>query len=154
MNSSKTQKRGNGAGAGESPDFSRCVKGVLLGQIVALLTTLLLSIVAAAVSYAQADPDALTLPLAIVVAAVASLACGFVTARKIRRQPLLCGLGSGALFLLIGFFLSCFLPDALRGQWNPPLGWGMRAGGILFSVLGAILAVNMPGKRKRHRRRG
>lgn len=124
-------------------------KGFLRGIALSLLTLVALCFAAAGVAYASDDPDALTMPLSLGVLALTALACGFGTAHTVKGSALLCGILSGAGLLFVWFFLSCFLPDSMRGQWGDGMTWGLRGGVMVFGVLGAMLATGMPRRRIR-----
>ena len=126
----------------------------LRGSIAATLCAAILSLVTALISYMNADPDSLLTPLALAVLAISATIAGFVAWRSARTAPLLCGVLCGLILILLFFFFSCFFPDSLRSSWSPGLLWGLRGGVMLFCVLGAIMAANMPtSKRAKHKKR-
>ena len=127
-------------------------RAVLRGVLCATGVVLVLSLVAAAVAYAGANPDRLITPLGLAVLAVAALICGMVTRRAARRSPLLCGSLGGLALLCVWFSLSCLLPDDLRGSFPTGVGWGLRGGTLFFSLLGASMGANLPKKRRRRSR--
>ena len=128
----------------------------LRGALVALIVLHLLTIAAAAIAYANPDPDALTAPLSLCVLALAPITGGAVAYRIGRRRGvrsrLLCGLVTGAILLICLFALSLCLPDSLSGQWPRAVSWGLRAGMLIFCILGAAMAAYAPRKRRKKRR--
>ena len=130
----------------------RLAKATARGCLFALLATIVLSAITAAVAYATADPDALVVPLSLCVMAISPLIGGLVTYRSCRISPLLCGALSALALLFFYFVLSYLLPDELRGQWPSGLRWGLRGGVLAFSLIGAVMGAYAPKKRKRKRR--
>ncbi len=143
------------AGTPDRGTLSLLARGTLRGIITATLGGAVLSLACTAIAYTNADPDALITPLALGTLAVSAAAGGFATWCSCRTAPLVCGSLCGLSLLLIFFFFSCFLPDALRGGTSDALSWGLRGGVMVFCLLGALMAANMPkkgrGKRKKRR---
>ncbi|MBR0442760.1 MAG: TIGR04086 family membrane protein [Clostridia bacterium] len=133
--------------------LSRFARATMHGCIAAVATGAILSLVCALIAYACADPDAVLPPLALGVIALCALAAGLFSWRKARSSPLLCGALSGLSLMLLAFFFSCFLPDTLRGTIPASMSWGLRGGMLVFCVLGAIMAANMPRGNKVKRKR-
>ena len=137
-------------------DAVSLLRAGLRGALVALIALVLLTIAAAAIAYANPDPDALTAPLSLCVLALAPMAGGATAFRSGRRRGvrsrLLCGLVTGAILLICLFALSLCLPDSLSGQWPRAVSWGLRAGMLIFCILGAAMAAYAPRKRRKKRR--
>lgn len=158
MNTSvkKRQKSaGQTVGTSDSSKFSLLACGALRGIITATLSGMALSLAATAAAYTSANPDLLIMPLALGTLAVSTTAAGFAAWRSCRMAPLACGSLCGLSLLLIFFFFSCFLPDSLCSGMPAALSWGLRGGVMVFCILGALMAANMPkrgrGKRKKRR---
>lgn len=158
MNTSvkKRQKSaGQTVGTSDSSKLPPLVQGTLHGAAAATLGGVVLSLASTAVAYTSTDPDRLVIPLALGTIAVSATAAGFVSRLSCKAAPLVCGSLCGLSLLMLCFFFSCFLPDSLRGGMPAALSWGLRGGVMVFCILGAFMAANMPqkGRSKRKKRR-
>lgn len=157
MNTAKNGKTHRRAARAATPTEQHplllLARAVLRGVLIALICALVISPIAAIIAYMSADPDSLLLPLGLGTLAVVALVCGLITRRYARLSPLLCGTLGGLALLALWFVLSCLLPDDLRGSFSPAVGWGLRGGVIIFSLLGAAMGANMPKKNRRPKRR-
>ena len=156
MKSTRTHTAPKHAAPPSSGGAMSLLRAGVRGALVALIALVLLAIAAAAIAYANPDPDALTTPLSLCVLSLAPITGGAVAYRIGRRRGvhsrLLCGFVTGAMLLACLFALSLCLPDSLAGQWPPMLSWGLRAGMLIFCILGAAMAAYAPRKRRKKRR--
>lgn len=123
--------------------FSVALKAGLFALPVTLLAGVLFLLIAAAVSYADADPDRMITPLGLAALGATSVCGGFVSARKGGQAPVLCGLLSGLCFTLLIFIASLLFGDESRSAMTLGLpavaNWGMHAAVVALEVLGALI---------------
>ena len=148
------KKRGAAASGATNGSAHTLLRAIAKSLLVSLIFMLVLSLPAAGAAYAGADPDAMITPMALSVLALGATAMGWCMRRYSHAPAWGCGaLGGGVLLLLLGI-CQLFLPDGARtGTSFPLLFWGGRVGAILFCLLGAMMAANAPGRRKKRRRR-
>lgn len=119
-----------------------CKAALQMLPIVALIGLLLL-LVAAAIAYANADPDALITPLALSALGLTALLGGFLSARRGRRTPAMCGLIMGLLLLLCVYGASLAFGDESRAALtlglSTPLSLALHACVVLLSLIGGVL---------------
>ena len=108
------------------------------GTLVACMAGAVLLLIAAAIAYAQDDPDRLTAPLGYTAAAITALLAGFLASRWNRRAVLLCGLFSAACLLLIFFVLS-LIPLQGTTSASPALSLALHAAMLPLTSAGAYL---------------
>ena len=108
---------------------------------------LIASLVATAAALASPDPNALIAPLSCAITAICSLVGGFVTRRRTRHSPLLCGAIAGAMLVALFGLLGAILPTT--HAWPASVAWGLRGGMLAFALLGASLGSNLPKKCRR-----
>ncbi len=161
----QNQKRGGGlvrtrptalasrtAETSDSPLFLTVLKSGLWGVATALGAGLILITVATAVAYANPNPSALIPALSLLSLLPSMFAGGFVTAKKVKDAPLLCGIISGGMITLITMLLGIVLrglPSSGYAFWQSA---ALHTAAIAFSVLGAfagnVKRRQKPGKRR------
>ena len=131
---------------GSKPHESSFWKSALYGTICAALLSLVLLLFFSFLSYKSADPSKRLLLFSYVTLAIASLFCGFSSARAGRKQGLLLGMMSGVLFLSLLIVVSFFFRDA-----SFPFGKALLIyiAVLLLSTLGGIFG----GRTRKQRRR-
>ncbi len=164
MNMMKKKHSTHPIGASRAPEtpsgspggmWFRLFTGIMRGCAGLLVSGALLSFLGALIAYSQDDPDARLLPLSLAVLFLSLMAGGFIASRTSRQSPLLCGIGVGLMAFPIQFLLSCLLPDNLDGGWNgnTAILWFIRAGMLIFGLLGALLGGYAPRRRRISARR-
>jgi putative membrane protein (TIGR04086 family) len=123
----------------DSPLFITVLKNSALGLIAALLSGILLISVSCAIAYANPNPEALTLPLALASLMVSMFVGGFVCSRLTGSAPLFCGIVCGGMITLCTMLLALCLvgaPSIEYGFWLSAL---IHAFAIMFCSLGALM---------------
>ncbi len=161
----QNQKRGGGlvrshptalasrtAETSDSPLFLTVLKSGLWGVGAALVVGLILITVTTAVAYANPNPSALIPALSLVSLLPSMFAGGFVTAKKVKDAPLLCGIISGGMITLITMLLAIVLRGLSSSGYAFWQSASLHTAAMLFSILGAF-AGNVklrakPGKRR------
>ena len=124
--------------ASDSPLFLSVLKSGIWGVGASLVMGLILITVGAAVAYANPNPSALIPALSLVSLLPSMFTGGFVTAKKTKDAPLLCGIISGGMITLITMLLAIVLrglPSTGYAFWQSA---SLHTAAILFSVLGAF----------------
>jgi len=120
--------------------FVSALFAALFALPVTVLIGFVLLLVATAVAYTNADPDALTTPLSLAAWGLTALMGGMVSGMRGYRYPLLSALILGLLLLLLQLGGSLFWDDALREQLtlggSVLLRWGLRLAALPLSLLG------------------
>ena len=127
-------------------------KASLLGLLTATVCGIALITLMSAIAYADPDPARLIAPLAIAALMPSAFAGGFLTAKKVKDAPLLCGIVSGGFITLLTMLLSAIfqgLPSSNYEFWQSA---ALHGASILFSVMGAF-AGNAKKKKKPSKRR-
>ena len=123
---------------------------------VAAVIGFILLLIVTMVACANADPDALTTPLALAALGLTSLMGGMVAAIRGYRHPLLSAVIFGLFLILLQLAGLLFYSDELRAQLSmgvPALGrWGMRLSVLPFSLLGG--GIGKKRDRVRHHTHG
>jgi hypothetical protein len=148
--SNRTKK--SARAAAESPATLQLARAVGCGLLAAIACGLVLSLVAAGIAYASADPDALILPLALGILGLTSLICGFVT-RRVSRLPLLPSGGSAGLALLLLSFVLSYPFGGEPNSLSPTHVWVLRGGIVALTLLGAAMGATLPKKRRKGSKR-
>ena len=136
----------------ETSLFGMVFKGSLWGLLTASACGIALITLMSAIAYANADPSTLIAPLAISALMPSAFVGGFITVKKVKDAPLLCGIISGGFITLIGMLLAAILqklPSSGYALWQSA---ALHGAVILFSVLGAF-AGNVKKKKKPTKRR-
>lgn len=120
--------------------FVSALFAALFALPVTVLIGFVLLLIATAVAYTHADPDALTAPLSLTAWGLTALMGGMVSGMRGYRSPLLSALILGLLLLLLQLGGSLFWDDALREQLtlggSSLLRWGLRIAVLPLSLLG------------------
>ncbi len=136
----------------ESPLFISALKSSLWGLSASAICGILLMTATTAIAYANPDPTALVASMGLLSLLPSAFAGGFVTAKKAKDAPLLCGILSGGMLtiatVILGLILSA-LPSSGYKLWQS---LALHGASVAFSTLGA-LAGNVkrrpkPGKRR------
>lgn len=129
--------------AEETGRFATALRASLFALPVTAVLGLIFLLVAAGVAYANPDPDRLITPLGLCALALTALCGGFVSARRGRVAPALCGLLLGILLTLLLFGVSLLLRDSTRSALtlglSGPASFGLHAGVVVLALLGAII---------------
>lgn len=144
--SARTRKRRAKAENGPK----RAVWSILYGSAASAVASLVLILLLGTVALCSPDPDVAARIIGYASFYVSAAVGGFFAFKLCGGYAMLCGLCSGAAFTLIVFALSLFFrPDGAMNAW---LAFLIRIPAIAFAVVGAVLAMHRPRK-KRHRRR-
>ena len=131
------------------PVFLNALKGCTIG----ICSAIPLLLAACALAMSTADPAALTGPLSYAVLLVGAFIGGIASTKINGSDGMLCGIMSGALYLLFVFLVSLFLHNAEKEHANFILSLGLRSVTVLSAIIGACMAdkkSKKPKKRKRH----
>lgn len=121
------------------PGVASLFFGALRALIPTLVIGILLLLIAAAIAFAQPDPNVLQTPLAILSAGVTCLIGGILTARINKRLPLLSGLCGGILLTGVFMLLSlCFFRDSGSG-YSSTISLILHVGVIILECIGALI---------------
>ena len=126
------------AEADDSSLFSSLLKASLWGLLIFALCGALLITAVTAVAYANPDPGRVIAPFAILALMPSMFFCGFITAKKVKGVPLLCGLVSGGIVTLVTMIVGIFfrnLPTSAYAFWQSA---ALHGTAILFSLFGAF----------------
>ena len=151
-----THGRQRPVGRAEERGSDAPVAGAIASAVFALPITVgvgfLCLLAATLLSYRQADPHALILPLSLVALGLTSLLGGLVAARRGRGNPLLGGLFCGILLNLVMLLLSLFWGEgdksALSLGFSSLTVWGLRAGVVILSLIGAKIGAGRNAGRR------
>ena len=136
----------------DSPLLGPVLNGSLWGLLSFAISSALLITAAAMIAYANPDPAAVISPFSLLALMPSMFFCGFVTAKKVKDAPLLCGIASGGLATLVCMLLGVIfkgLPSSGYELWQSAT---LHGAAILFAVLGAF-AGNVKKRPKLGKRR-
>lgn len=138
----------------EPNTLARLSAATVRGSAWGVISSLLLSLVAALIAYLNADPDALLWPLALGCLALSCMIAGFFSQRSYKAAPIVCGSVCALVLLIVLWLLGALLPEDVCSSLSSGMRWGMRGGALGFCILGALMAANLPrGKRAKRKRR-
>jgi len=126
---------------------STLIRPILIGTLVGVAACMLLLFLAAYVASAFDIPQAVIVPLATVIAAMASFVGAFVGAKVAEKNGWLIGGMIGIVLFLVSIVAGIGFFDHLNGAFMLVKASVMVATGII----GGIVAVNCGGRRKRKR---
>lgn len=129
------------------------IKSSFMGLGFSLAVALLLWFAAAAIAYANNDPDSVAGGLGLVAIYLAGFAGGFFAVKINRESALLCGLICGGLLFFVTLFVAVLFSRSYSSNYPLILSMGMRSVIILFSVFGAFAGLHRKQNRRRQRRR-
>ncbi len=132
--------------------FGAALKGSLWGLLTSGICGIILITLATAAAYANPDSAALVSPLGLVSLMPSMFAGGFVTSKRVKEAPLLCGIMSGGMMTLVTMLLGMILRGLPTSSYEFWQSAALHGAAILFSILGA-LAGNIkkhpkPGKKR------
>ncbi len=123
----------------ETPVWTKMVRAVAVGAATGTVVCLLLLLIMAAIVSAQDIPQAATVPMAVVAAAIGTFSGGFICARIAREKGLLLGLLCGALlYLMILLAGTIWFRDSHSAYVFVKLAILVGCGGI-----GGVVGVNL-----------
>ncbi len=132
--------------------FASALFAALFALPVTAVIGFVLLLIATAVAYANADPDAMTMPCSLVALGLTALMGGMVAAMRGYRQPLLSALLLGFLLIVLQLGGTLFYGDGMRAELSMGgsvfLRWGLRFALMPLALLGGRL-----GKRKHRQER-
>ena len=135
------------------PSFLGALKALWVGLAVFLCTSVLTSLVAAAVACTTPDPGSTVTALGLAVLYVASFFGGFATCRKNGGLALISGSLCGVALTVTTLLASLLIPDAFAFGGSPAAVLCTRLPTIALSVLGAYAATVRRAPKKRRRRK-
>ena len=122
-----------------------------IGLLSAVLLCTVGSVIATALLLTLPDPTSPLPAVATAILLLGSLIGAAVSGKLCGGRVLLCGLGMGALLLIL-MFLSTSLLGQTKSLYTPTATYLLRGAVALFSLLGAYLGARMPTRRARRRR--
>ena len=122
----------------DEPIFARAMRGSLSGLVSFVAAGLVLISCAAAVAFAQANPDKLITPLALVALLLSAFAGGFTTARRTGDAPLLCGILCGGVITVFTIVVALILRGATGSGYELWQAAILHGATVLFSSLGSF----------------
>ena len=128
--------------------FKSVAQSFLIVTIALFISALLVS----AVLYTLADPNRYIRPASMSLIYIASLLGGFVSVKRYKGSPLLCGLLFAAMILVAAFIVSLVFPNALSADRPLPLEIGLRGITAALSVAGALIGSSQR-KRTSHKKK-
>lgn len=126
------------------------LKSVAQSFLIVLIVLVVSAVLVSAALYALADPNRYIAPASLSLFYIASLLGGFVSVKRYKGSPLLCGLLFAAMMLVVMFVVSLILPNTLSADRPFPLEIGLRGITAALSVVGALIG---SGQRKRASRK-
>lgn len=136
----------------ETSLLGSALKGSLWGFFAFAFCGILLITAVTAIAYANPDPGPLIAPLSLLSLMPSMFLGGFVTAKRVKEAPLLCGIVSGCLITLLSMLLGIIMrgmPSSGYEFWQSAV---LHTAAVGFSVLGAF-AGNIKKRQKRGTRR-
>ena len=122
----------------DQPLFLTVLKNSAIGLACAMLSGILLVSASCAVAYANPDPGALMLPLALASLMISMFVGGFVCSKMTKDAPLFCGVICGGIITFGMMLISlCFTKTPSSG-YGFLMSAALHAFAIVFCVLGAF----------------
>ncbi len=150
MKSTTMSRPSNHKKAPPAGNTSLLVQHLFKSFLTTALIGALLLLVCSLIAYFTADPAHWAKPLGWSAAIITAFLGGWIALRMHGKSALLCGLGNGALLLLVGWLLSACLEDAPSlPLWQALLFRGVF---LLLSLAGAYLGRSSGEPKKRKHR--
>lgn len=152
-----SQARGRARRSRRSPaesggsEFPALVKSALLGTAIALGGALALLLLGARLCLQAENPLALARPVGTALLYLCAAAAGLLTAKRQKKQALLCGLTAGVLVAVFFWALTLLLRDEGETALSLSASLLLRALLLPVSCLGAFLGVKKKAPRRRRR---
>ena len=138
----------------ENSTLIKILKGSLLSLLITFIISFVLILIGAAVAYSNPDPDKLILPISYVSLYISAFFGGFSSAKLNKSDRHLTAALTCALFILIGFLMSLFLPDNTYGSELPKyLSLILRLAIIPVFFIGVTLANTRKSTSRSRKRR-
>ena len=121
-------------------------KSVAQSFLIVLIILIVSAVLVSATLYALADPNHYIAPASMTLIYIASLLGGFISVKRYKGSPLLCGLLFAAMMLVTTLTVSLLLPNVLISDRPLPLEIGLRGIAAALSIAGALIG---SGQRKK-----
>lgn len=129
---------------------NKLVKSCLFGVLGAVIMSALLLLVFNYICYTNDDPDKYLGVLGVTALLMAAFSGGFISAKLNRESGLVCGLITGAIFVLLVVLLSFSLQTEGNGMTTKSY--------LIFALVPVLSAVagllGLPSKKKRKKKTG
>ena len=122
----------------ESPLFTTVLKCSLWGLLATFISGLILISALSAAALASSDPLSLITPLSLLALFPSAFIGGFVTAKKVKEAPVLCGIICGGLSVVCAMLVSIVLKGLTSSGFELWQSLLLHAAVVVFSVLGAL----------------
>ncbi len=152
VQSKKKKRKTARTSASENDSLKPIVQNSLKGLAAGLASALPLLLIMSAVAYRTPDPASLVSLLSYVALLFGAFAAGFASAKINQNNGMLCGIITGAVYLIFVFLVSLFLHNSSNTDTSFILSLGLRSIVILASVLGGCLGEKKEKKARRHKR--
>lgn len=136
----------------ESPLFTAVLKASVWGIGATFMSGIVLISILSAVALTSPDPLGLITPLSLIALFPSAFIGGFVTAKKVKDAPALCGIICGGFSTVCAMLFSIVLKELSSSNFELWQSLLLHALVMVFSVLGA-LAGNVKRVSKRGKRR-
>lgn len=136
----------------DAPLFTTALKCSLWGILATFISGLIFISALSAAALASPDPLSLITPLSLIALFPSAFIGGFVTAKKVKDAPALCGIICGGFSTVCAMLFSIVLKGLSSSNFELWQSLLLHALVIVFSVLGA-LAGNVKRVAKRGKRR-
>ena len=136
----------------ESPLFTAALKASVLGIAATFVSGIVFISILSAVALTSPDPSGLITPLSLLALFPSAFIGGFVTVKRVKDAPMLCGIICGGLSTACAMLLSIALKGLSSSSFELWQALLLHATVVIFSVLGA-LAGNIKRVAKRGKRR-
>ena len=136
----------------ESPLFTAVLKASVWGILATFVSGLILISALSAVALANPDPSGLITPLSLLALFPSFFIGGFVTVKRVKDAPALCGVICGGFSAVCAMLIAMVLKVLTSSGFELWQSLLLHAAAVIFSVLGA-LAGNVKRVAKRKKRR-
>ena len=138
----------------ESPLFTTVLKCSLWGLLATFISGIILISALSAAALASADPSSLITPLSLLALFPSAFIGGFVTAKKVKEAPVLCGIICGGFFAVCAMLLSILLKALTASGFELWQSLLLHTAVVVFAVLGALAGSIKRVAKRRNRRFG
>ena len=132
-------------------DFNAIVKNALVGATIALSGALLLLLLAAKLCLQAENPLSLARPIGLTLLYLCDTTAGLLTAKRQKKQYLLCGLTAGILVTVFFWMLTLLFRKEGDAAFSLSLSLLLRGLILPVSCIGAFLGAPKKSPRRHHR---
>ena len=152
MSDKRSRNKRSRTKSADTPHIYKIFLSSLKASLIAFAASFILALIFSVATLKTSDPTALLTPLSLIALYLSSFVGGFFSLRDKGDSPLAFGASTGVLFMLFQKLSALFLPSEYASERKFLTSALLHVLIILFSCIGAYVAMKMKKSKKRKRR--